>query len=536
MEKDKINDLLATQATTTMTLSDNANITKKLINLTSSANHASILFATDEWFATAENLLNPAPPIFVPDLFCEQGKVMDGWETRRRRTAGHDWCVIKLGSSIMEDVDSSSMIMESRSFMISMIELDTAYFTGNQTPRVSIEAMKVTRPSTSTNKNDDDDQENEDYLYNWMPGASTRLARGMGGKGIRGTGQSPAVVQRALKACNSVARTSVPNNINGEWITILPMTTLQPGYEDSRYHTFEMLDEAKKRIEALGGVTHLKLNYYPDGGVARLKVHGYPCHYSEERNNAISDTTSSTDNDISNNTPTVHPHSSPNPPPSSQPHPHPELSSNLHGGLGLACSNKHYGVPSNLLRPHPGKDMGDGWETARHPDRPAVIAKDPMTGLQDTELMDWSVVKLGFGGAQVNEGISRIIVDTRHFKGNFPESVTIDACHANPAENVSDDEVCKSAAGKEKDTGDGGKLSKSQSGNIEWFPLLKRTLLTADAEHEFLREHGHNIVNGRRGVTHLRISITPDGGLSRVRIYGSPSTGGSVENVPRSHL
>ena len=167
--------------------------------------------------------------------------------------------------------------------------------------------------------------------------------------------------------------------------------------------------------------------------------------------------------------------------------------------------------------------MGDGWETARHSHRPAIVSKDPITGLQITPLNDWCVIKLGLGGAKVDEGISRVIVDTRHFKGNFPESVTIDGCYANP-KRVSDDEVCKSAG--EDDT-------KQNSSSIEWFPLLKRTLLKADAEHEFVSERGH-LINEGQGITHIRISITPDGGLSRVRVYGSPADGRAAKI--NSHL
>ena len=59
-----------------------------------------IVFSSDDWFATAENLLKQAPPIFKDGVFTEFGKWMDGWETRRKRIAGHDWCVIKLGESI----------------------------------------------------------------------------------------------------------------------------------------------------------------------------------------------------------------------------------------------------------------------------------------------------------------------------------------------------------------------------------------------------------------------------------------------------
>lgn len=314
------------------------------------------------------------------------------------------------------------------------------------------------------------------------------------------------------------------------------MKPLKPGYDATRYHTFKITDEAKKQIEMLGGVTHLKFNYYPDGGVARIKAfgHSFINPLVEEENVALSSVHSRTtsNNVIYTAGPIIHPHSSPHPPPSSALtlYPHIELSSESHGGLGLACSNKHYGVPSNLLRPNQGKDMGDGWETARHPNRPLIVVQDPITRLQDTGLKDWCVIKLGLGGTKANEGIDRIIVDTRHFKGNFPESVTIDGCNADSDNKpVSDEDVCKSA-GLDHNT-----IANNESA-IQWFPLVKRTPLTADAEHEYLRERGH-IVNGQRGVTHVRISITPDGGLSRVRVYGSPAGDPiPVESGMRSHL
>ena len=452
----------------------------KLIDLTSSANGAVILFATDEWFAVADNLLNPSPPVFDPDAFCKQGKVMDGWESRRKRTPGHDWCVIALGgisSHAGEGGDGTPMTLN-------RIELDTAFFTGNQTPRVSVEAMRVTAPRTNANV-----VINDDFLYNWMPGATTRLAHG---GGVQGTSKSTSQIDAALAACKSL----------GNRIEILPMAPLKPGYEESRYHSFELSDESRTRIEALGGVTHLILNYFPDGGVARMKVYGRPIQgKQDDASTAVMEDT------MPGRTIVNHDDVSSLPLPSTRPHPAPELSSELHGGVGLAQSNAHYGVSGNLLLVGPGINMGDGWETARHPDRPPVIERDPATGLQNTHLLDWSLLKLGLGGA---DGIDRIIVDTRHFKGNFPESVAIDGCVC-----ASDDEVCNAAAS----SGEGG--GERGTHTIEWFPLLKRTRMTAHAEHEYTSPFPM-LVNMDRYVTHVRVSIRPDGGLSRVRIYGFP--------------
>jgi len=470
-------------------------------NLACSESGAAVLFATDEWFAAAENLLSPRPPEFVPDLYCEQGKVMDGWETRRRRAEGHDWCVIRLAAG----GDGGPWGAD-----VSRIELDTAHFTGNQAPRVSVEAVRVVPPPGG-----DGGGGNDDYLYTWMPGAVTRLARGKGGRGVRGTGQTPAAVESALAACRRVAMRIDPDG-DGGWAEILPVTPLRPGREDTRHHVFDVAEDAREAVRAMGGATHLRLNYFPDGGVARLRAFGRPVAAPGVEGDGVGDAAADSSRPSSGRT--VHPHSLPSDPPSCRPHRHPELSSSSAGGAGVGCSDRHYGEPSNLLSPTPGRDMGDGWETARHPDRPAVVVKDGR-GLQDTDLADWAVLRLGSGGTDA-DGPSRVILDTRHFRGNFPESAAVDGCCA---DGIGDDEVRRSAGG-----GDGGRL--------EWFPLVGRTPLSADAEHEFVAAAGGLSLEGRRRTTHVRVTIYPDGGLSRVRVYGAPAGGGGGAGFPRSHL
>lgn len=82
------------------------------------------MFATDDFFAPAEMLLADSEPVFDPEAYTEFGKLMDGWETRRKRIAGHDWCIIKLGAACK----------------IKGILADTAFFTGNYVPKISIQA------------------------------------------------------------------------------------------------------------------------------------------------------------------------------------------------------------------------------------------------------------------------------------------------------------------------------------------------------------------------------------------------------------
>jgi len=83
-----------------------------------------VTFATDEFFAAKERIIDPAAPVFIDDKYDDHGKWMDGWETRRRREPGHDWCLIRLGSA----------------GIIAGVDIDTSHFTGNFAPAASIEA------------------------------------------------------------------------------------------------------------------------------------------------------------------------------------------------------------------------------------------------------------------------------------------------------------------------------------------------------------------------------------------------------------
>ena len=56
------------------------------------------MFATDDGFAVAENAIKDGEPEWKQGVYTDYGKWMDGWETRRKRVAGHDWCIIKLGT------------------------------------------------------------------------------------------------------------------------------------------------------------------------------------------------------------------------------------------------------------------------------------------------------------------------------------------------------------------------------------------------------------------------------------------------------
>ncbi len=391
---------------------------------------------------------------------------MDGWESRRKRTEGHDWCVIATKSKCISNHQKLNDVVG--------IEVDTAYFTGNQAPRISIQVANCCPDK-------EEETAEEEWMYTWMPNAITRLANK---GGIQGTGQSLKQIEKANRACEQF-----------KWKEILPLTPLQPGYEESRMHYFTVDEKIRNEVK---GFTHVRVNYFPDGGVARLRLWGN----LESKDRSYSVSADQDDYMIGSEKEDA--------PPSSMPYPYPELSLSFNGGAGLSCSNKHYGVPENLIQATYGKDMGDGWETARHPNRPPVLIKDPKTNLIDNPLMDWAILKLGMGGSRQEGGIHRVIIDTKHFKGNFPESVMVEGFDAN-AENLSDEDVVSIANKEDND--------KEKS--IEWFPLLARAKMGADSEHVFDRKLGQ-LVNFDRAVTHVRVSIFPDGGISRVRVYGQP--------------
>jgi allantoicase len=124
---------------------------------------------------------------------------------------------------------------------------------------------------------------------------------------------------------------------------------------------------------------------------------------------------------------------------------------------------------SNLIMPNRGANMGDGWETKRN---------------RTPNNRDWVILKLAHKGT-----VERIVVDTCHFKGNYPDSCSIEFCVSDNDEAV------------------------INSGN--WQPLLPQQKLSADNEHEFVKE-----INSHNAITHVRLNIFPDGGISRLRLFG----------------
>jgi len=179
-----------------------------VINLAHPRLGAQAIFATDEFYGDKARLISPEPPVFLPDKYDANGKWMDGWESRRRRTPGHDWCVIRLG-------------MPGR---IAGIEIDTRHFTGNYPPHASVDAcyFEGEMPDDSVTWHEivakrkverlekerqleEDKQKNQGSLANVIFGKGPRGGRSLGEQVTRDVGRS--IMRRIVRTgVNAVLR------------------------------------------------------------------------------------------------------------------------------------------------------------------------------------------------------------------------------------------------------------------------------------------------------------------------------------------
>ena len=326
-----------------------------LIDLASADLGGEALATSDDFFAGMENLVKPEPAIFLPDEYTERGKWMDGWESRRKREQGYDWCVLRLGAP----------------GRIRGLDIDTAHFLGNHPPFASLEVAQV------------------DEGQSWQDAA---------------------------------------------WTELLPQSPLRPGSQNLFAVSSEQV------------VTHVRLNIYPDGGVARLRVYGdVEPQWVQEVDSVAAEHVA--DGEV-------------------------DLISVRNGGLALACSDSFFGPMNNLIAPGRAANMGGGWESRRR--------RGPGH--------DWILLRLGAPGE-----LGVVEIDTNHFKGNYPDRCALEGVNL-PGARITD-------------------LLEAP-----WETVLPETKLEAH-DRKFVRE-----LQARGPFTHLRFSIYPDGGVSRLRAFGKRSS------------
>lgn len=315
-----------------------------------------VLAANDEFFAPKEALLKEGEPVDLPGEYTDRGKWMDGWETRRRRQPGHDWCLIRLGLA----------------GVVRGVVVDTRHFRGNYPPEASLEGTDVAGQPTP------DDLTADDVAW------------------VELLPRSPLV---------------------GDGLNLFPVAAAPPA----------TADEPPPRV------THLRFHIYPDGGVARLRVHGevLPDWADLARRGGEID-----------------------------------LAGVEQGGRVVAASDMFFGNRHHLILPGPPRGMHDGWETRRR--------RGPGN--------DWAIVRLGARGT-----VRRAEVDTSFFRGNAPGRCSLEGIDAGAGPPPPD---------------------------AVWRPLLPPTPLQPHTLHRFdaLADSGP--------LTHVRLSIFPDGGVARLRLFG----------------
>lgn len=215
---------------------------------------------------------------------------------------------------------------------------------------------------------------------------------------------------------------------SAQWIQILPKVPLNA----TSQHLFR-IDErfAAQRF------THVKLHIYPDGGVARLRIYG----------DVSIDWTKYTADEVV------------------------DLAAVENGGVAVYVSDEHFGKKSKINSPGRGINMGDGWETRRR--------RGPGN--------DWIIVRLG----ATCKNLRKIEIDTAHYKGNFPDSASVEGIY----------------------------LEESLGSHVAlgWKQLLPQSKLKADTQHYFETKDFASSENVN--VNHVRLNIFPDGGVGRIRVW-----------------
>ncbi|MGH8894759.1 MAG: allantoicase [Actinomycetes bacterium] len=231
------------------------------------------------------------------------------------------------------------------------------------------------------------------------------------------TGNFPS--EASVEAVCLHGQPSVPGLRAAEWTTLVPRSPLKGDTANAF------------TVESARRWTHVRLSIHPDGGVARLRVHG-----EVVADPALVQALGTVD-----------------------------LAALELGGSVTGCSNLFYGAPDRLIAPGLARSMGEGWETARRRD--------------DTN--DWVEVRLAA------RGVVRVAeLDTTWFLGNAPGSAA---------------------------------LSARDGADAAWMPLLARTDLQPDTRHRFVLEDA-------RPATDVRLDVYPDGGMARLRLWGSPTADG----------
>ncbi|XP_071563568.1 probable inactive allantoicase isoform X1 [Temnothorax nylanderi] len=302
---------------------------QEVYELSSRENGARIVFATDDYFGVAENLLKEEEPV-QQEGFTNFGKrIMDGWVTKSRHGKSHDFAIIEFAADVKID----------------FICIDTAFFTNNFPIQFSIQSARRAIPVHIQNRTD-------------------RL------------GQSATMTE--MKRIDQIHSEA--------WPELLTVTNLEPGYSSVSKKFFVRCNTNWP------SVTHLRLNIFPNGGVARLRVYGKTVHGLYQQPDSVRF----------------------------------DLISRIYNGRCVSYSSKHSGHPNNLLKPGSPINSDDGWETVKNMPNMKNI---PLMAQQSEQSVvgearddvEWAIFMLGHIGQ-----VHYVIIDTTYVKGNAPSFVHVE--------------------------------------------------------------------------------------------------------------
>eukprot|EP00922_Rhytidocystis_sp_ex-Travisia-forbesii_P017212 GHVS01025670.1.p1 GENE.GHVS01025670.1~~GHVS01025670.1.p1 ORF type:complete len:1398 (+),score=260.21 GHVS01025670.1:327-4520(+) len=457
----------------------------KLTDIASASMGAKVLFATDEFYACAGNMLKPNPP----QATTKHNEETDGWETRRRRRGGFDYCLIQLG----------------RVGTLRGIDVNTNCMGGKAAPKLTVQAAYC--------------PDLEEQMRNAMKGGDDldmeMMAEITGKVGRVGTGVS--------EKCREWFDKFLTQRVKWKDIMQEEFIDNDDDNHDVSRNMFEICASARSQDSEetrKGRYTHIKLSLLPDGGIARFRLFGEidiledptsrlkllpPPHSISPLLSTRGATSCVWGSDIG---------ALPFEAVQTNYRDEVDLADAANGALCLCWSDDHYGRPSNLLMPG-----NEGWETARNISRPPVLVEDKGGGswLFPDTTAEWVVIKLGGRGK-----VRRIVVETKGYGGSYPESLAIDGWDG--GEGVVLDVLCQmryfqqaEAArdvnnrhhnNRDRTRGSSSRVPKG----VEWKRLVMRSQLEGDAVHEF------DSVDST--CTHLRMRIFPDGGISRLKVWG----------------
>jgi allantoicase len=349
-----------------------------LPDLASRVLRGSVIAASDEFFAEKENLIKPGVATYSPHTFGHKGQVYDGWETRRRRGSA-----ARSGSGGGSGSGSGSGSGAEPGGLPGSDEHDWVI--------VRLGAAGVVHAVVV------------DTAYF--------------------TGNFPQAC--SVEACSVAGYPDLAALESARWTQIVPRSPLK----GDTPHVFE--------IEPRYRFSHVRLRIYPDGGVARLRVHGVVVPDPALLEGITFD-----------------------------------LAALENGGDVLACSDRFYSAPRNAISPGLSRVMGEGWETRR----------------RRSAGNEWLVVRLAAPGV-----VSLVELDTSGYIGNAPGRAEL-----------------RASAG-----GDWGDPSA-------WAPLLPRTALLPDTPHRFR-------VTSADPCDLVRLDVFPDGGVARLRLFGSLTPAGLAQ-------